>query len=1043
MPQPLTRLLSNVPLKRWHLVVPVVVIVLGAVVVEARGGLSRGPVLSELAAARPARTGSPLFSIPVEYRSCSVLRPGAGETVPRESCGADAGRLGGFEAVAVAGESSDPDSLQASALLALIGDDETEKAADAAITRLTRALRLTSRRVSVLVDLSGAHLVRAQRTQNARDLVEGLNYALEAVEGEPRNRAARFNAALALQTLGLDEQAGIAWTEYLRIDGKSRWADEARERRRSLEHRPIPEPPRPGAPEAEVRAFAAAHPQEARLYGWDSVLGDWGLAYESGEAARAAQLLDLAERLGKALEARRGDASLGDAVRSIRAAGADPAATRALARAHRAYAAGQRLYQSADHAAARDSFASIVNARPPSPVLAISAEVFRGAGEVYARRYGRAESVFTEILPRIDPVRYPALAARALWMRATGLLRGGHPARARAPFQASARLFESAGEREFMGAMWAMGGEAAYRNRDTLAAYGSMHRGLRALRGYRSSVWLHNALFTLANCAATDQLHRAASVIQDEDFAVAMRDRRPAVVVEALLGRARIRSVQRRSPEAARDLELAASSVAELPAGAARVWLAGTVHFSRPLVTPGTASMAEMDSAVAFFSQGRNTAWFLPALFQRADARLARGELAGATDDLRAAAAHIRGLSQSLDAPLRAAAMEQARSRFDQLAMLQLRAGDTIAALQAVERGRVSFAPGYAASAVGDGPPAAAQGHVAVEYALIGDTLLTWTVRGSHVRLLRQTVRRSHVLATIERSVGALESPARAALARPDLARLYQLLVRPVEDRLQPAGTPLVIVVDGEIAGVPFSALVDQRRNRYLVQDHPTRFAGTLAEAARPAPPTNRSAPALLVADPAFDPAQYPALDRLHGARAEADSLRALYRANVVLQGPAATRDALRGRAPGASVIHYAGHAVFDDARPERSALVLAGADTTGRLTAEAVNALQLRGVRLVVLAACRTVRAREGRSGGLAGFSGALMAAGAGGVVGSLWDVNDRLTQPLMLAFHRAYRRSGDPAAALREAQLEMLRSRDPDRRSPAAWAGFRYIGG
>jgi CHAT domain-containing protein len=1034
-------------LKRWHLVVPVVVIVLGAVVVEARSGLSRGPVLSELAAARPARTGSPLFSIPVQYRPCSVLRAGAGETVPRESCGADAGRLGGFEALAVAGESSDPDSLQASALLALIGDDETEKAADAAITRLTRALRLTSRRVSVLVDLSGAHLVRAQRTQNARDLVEGLNYALEAVEGEPRNRAARFNAALALQTLGLDEQAGIAWTEYLRIDGKSRWADEARERRRSLEHRPIPEPPRPGAPEAEVRAFAAAHPQEARLYGWDSVLGDWGLAYESGEAARAAQLLELAERLGNALEARRGDATLADAVRSIRAAAGDPVAMQALARAHRTYAAGQRLYELTQPLAAGDSFASIVNARPPSPALVLSAEVFRGAAVVYAREYARADSVFGELLPRIDPVRYPALNARALWMRGVGLLRSGPPAGARAALQGSARLFESAGEREFMGAMWVIDGETAYVQRDTLAAYASLHRGLTILRHYRSSAWLHNAVFTLADCAASDRLSRTAAVAHDEDVALTMRDRHLSRRVEALLGRARIRSVHGRSPAAARDLELAEAFLARIPAKETRKWLVEVVHFSRALVAPATASTTELDSAVAFFGEAENRSnlgWLLPALLQRADVRLARGDLAGATADLGAATAHVRDISLSHpEAAIRAAGMEQARSRFDQLAMLHLRAGDTIAALQAVERGRVSFAPGYAASALSDARPAAPRGQVALEYALIGDTLLTWTLRGGEVRLLRQIVPRGQVLAMIERSGAALESPARAALARPHLAQLYDLLVRPVEERLGPADTPLVILVDGEIAGVPFGALLDAPRDRYLVQDHPMRFAGTLAEAARPTPPPDRSAPALLVADPEFDAAQYPTLDRLHGARAEADSLRAVYRSSVVLQGAAATRDALRDRAPGAGVIHYAGHAVFDDARPERSALVLAGADTTGLLTAEAVNALQLRGVRLVVLAACRTVRAREGRSGGLAGFSGALMAAGAGGVVGSLWDANDRLTQPLMLAFHRAYRRSGDPAAALREAQLEMLRSRDPERRSPAAWAGFRYIGG
>jgi CHAT domain-containing protein len=1030
-------------LKRWHLVPLGVVLVLGAMVVEARGGLSRGPILGELAAARPARASSPLFSIPVEYRACSVLKARAGETVPRESCGAGAGGLEGFDALAAAGESSDPDSLQASALLAIVGDDATEQAANAAIARLSRALRLSSRRVSLLVDLSGAHLVRAQRTQNPRDLLEGLNYALEAVAAEPGNRAARFNAALALQTLGLDEQARIAWTDYLRIDSNSKWADEARERRGAIRHPPVPVAPRPGASEAEVRAYAAADPQQARLYGWHSVLGDWAGAHEAGDVRRAAALLELAGRLGTALEARRGDASLADAARAIRAAEKDPAATRALARGHRTYAAGQRLYESTQGVASGDSFASIVSARPPSPALVLSAEVFRGAALVYALEFARADSVFGELLPRIDPVRYPALAARALWMRGVGLLRSGPPARARAPLQASARLFESAGEREFTGTMWVIDGEAAHGQRDTLTAYASMHRGLMILRHYRSSAWLHNALFTLADCAAIDGIARAASAAHDEDVAVTMRDRHLSRRVEALLGRARIRSIAERLPAAARDVELAESFLPKIREEEARKWLKETVHFSRALVAPATASMAELDSAVAFFRKVNHYGWLLPALLQRADVRLARGDLAGATADLGAATAHVRGISQSHpEASLRAAAMEQARSRFDQLAMLHLRAGDTIAALQAVERGRVSFAPGYGASAVGDGRPAAPPGQVAVEYALIGDTLLTWTVRGHDVRLLRQTVRRGQVLATIERSGATLESPARAALARPELARLYDLLVRPVEGRLGPAGTPLVILVDGEIAGVPFGALLDARRDRYLVQDHPMRFAGTLAEAARPAPPPDRSAPALLVADPAFDAAQYPTLDRLHGARAEADSLRAVYRASVVLQGAAATRDALRDRAPGAGVIHYAGHAVFDDARPERSALVLAGPDTTGRLTADAVNALQLRGVRLVVLAACRTVRAREGRSGGLAGFSGALVAAGAGGVVGSLWDADDRLTQPLMLAFHRAYRRSNDPAAALREAQLEMLRSRDPARRSPAAWAGFRYIG-
>ena len=96
----------------------------------------------------------------------------------------------------------------------------------------------------------------------------------------------------------------------------------------------------------------------------------------------------------------------------------------------------------------------------------------------------------------------------------------------------------------------------------------------------------------------------------------------------------------------------------------------------------------------------------------------------------------------------------------------------------------------------------------------------------------------------------------------------------------------------------------------------------------------------------------------------------------------------------------------------------------------------------MVVLSACRTLRSRQGRSGGFAGLSGAMLSAGAEGVAGSLWEVKDELTGPLMLEFHRAYRHLGDPAAALRHAQLRMLRSGNADQASLSAWAGFRYVG-
>jgi CHAT domain-containing protein len=535
----------------------------------------------------------------------------------------------------------------------------------------------------------------------------------------------------------------------------------------------------------------------------------------------------------------------------------------------------------------------------------------------------------------------------------------------------------------------------------------------------------------------------AAAKVQDEDVSVAKSLLVSSGTLESLLGRAGVRVVTGHWQEAARDLDSAEAMVATLGASESRGKLEATVRYLHALVATDSVSLVRLDSAVAYFAETNDLVSLLPALLLRADVRRTRGKLAGATADLDEATGRIRSIAHNQRyAFLRAAMMEQARNRFDQLVMLHVRAGAGGAALQTLERGRVSFT-GSAPAPSPDGL-AAPPGQVAVEYALIGDTLLTWTIRGRDVRLQLDTLDHGGFLRMIDRVDAALESPARAASVLPDLDRLYDLLIRPVENRLGAFETPLVIVADGEVAGVPFSALRDAAKGRYLMQDHPSRVVASLADATRPLPAADGPArPVLLVADPAFDGARNPGLDRLDGARAEVDSLAAMYRGrNVRLADTAATRTAFMANAPRASLIHYAGHAVFDDARPEQSALVLVGADTAGRLTAEAVNTLQLRGVRLVVLSACSTLRSREGRSGGFSGFSGALLGAGAGGVVGSLWQVDDSLTQPFMLAFHRAYQLKGDPAAALRDAQLEMLRLHHPALSSPAVWGGFRYIG-
>jgi tetratricopeptide (TPR) repeat protein len=448
--------------------------------------VSRASPLGELARARPERPFAPRLSFETGYRRCSPLPALEEGSVPREACGSGRDIPPAADALAAAAESSDPDSLRASALAALLWWDGTEPSLDNVIGRLNRALRLTREPLPLLVDLSGAHLVRAERTQNPRDLVAGLNFAREALGRDPGDHAALFNAALALQLLGVDEQAVRAWDAYLAADAASPWAREARRRKAAVLERPAPPPdPLPGAPAAEVDAFAAREPQRARLLGWDRVLGEWGRAAEAGDEARAAPLLALAAGLAEGLERRGGDPSLADAVRAIHTSQA--ADRRMLAWGHRAYADGQALFRGAAHEAAGDTFARIVQARPPSPALAQWARASRAGAFVYGKDYPRAISHFAALLSQADSSRHPALRARVRWMWGTALLRQGRYPESRARYQAAAQGFARLGERELQGVTLMLDGESAYEQGDTLAAYLSMHRALLALRDHRGS----------------------------------------------------------------------------------------------------------------------------------------------------------------------------------------------------------------------------------------------------------------------------------------------------------------------------------------------------------------------------------------------------------------------------------------------------------------------------------------------------------------------------------------------------------------------------
>ncbi|HKY42306.1 MAG TPA: CHAT domain-containing protein [Pyrinomonadaceae bacterium] len=139
--------------------------------------------------------------------------------------------------------------------------------------------------------------------------------------------------------------------------------------------------------------------------------------------------------------------------------------------------------------------------------------------------------------------------------------------------------------------------------------------------------------------------------------------------------------------------------------------------------------------------------------------------------------------------------------------------------------------------------------------------------------------------------------------------------------------------------------------------------------------------------------------------------------------------------------VHFATHGYLDTTRAGLSAIVLSMVDEQGKpqdgfLRTHDIYNLEL-PAELVVLSACETGLGKDIKGEGLEGLTRGFMYAGARRVVVSLWNVNDKATAGLMQRLYTGMLRNNKtPAAALRAAQIELLRTRPWQ--SPYYWAAF-----
>ena len=293
---------------------------------------------------------------------------------------------------------------------------------------------------------------------------------------------------------------------------------------------------------------------------------------------------------------------------------------------------------------------------------------------------------------------------------------------------------------------------------------------------------------------------------------------------------------------------------------------------------------------------------------------------------------------------------------------------------------------------------------------------------------------------------------------------LYRQLLAEALGTLGPSITRLAIVPDGALHRLPFEAL---RNDSHALGE---RLEIALAPSAalwlhwRNEPAKRAQIPALALGDPLLGEIRDPALappaasvdsvglpDRrwapwkrpgpLPGARAEALAVVAvLGHGSEARLGEDASESFVKSadlRRYG--LVHIAAHGIVDEARPERSAILLApgapGED--GLLQLREISGLSLSG-SVVVLATCDSSSGELLQGEGVMSLARGFFRAGARAVVGSLWPLRDDEPQ---LFFSSLYRRLGE-GATLSNAVAVARRDRIKAGAPAAAWAGLVILG-
>jgi len=309
--------------------------------------------------------------------------------------------------------------------------------------------------------------------------------------------------------------------------------------------------------------------------------------------------------------------------------------------------------------------------------------------------------------------------------------------------------------------------------------------------------------------------------------------------------------------------------------------------------------------------------------------------------------------------------------------------------------------------------------------------------------------------------------------------RLHKLIFEPLADGLAD-NSEILIAPDGKLNLIPFEIL-PCANGKYAVENYSISYLSSGRDLTRFGGERTSSGWAMLVADPDFNLSKnsQAASSRLRSTtdcqnmtfsplpltREEMDSIANILQRMSEFEvrkyyGDMALEEIFKRLEQSPAIMNIATHAFFCEEENGiyknpllLAGIVLAGANRTGRhngngddgiLTAFEISGLNFTNTELAVLSACETGLGEVKNGEGVFGLRRAFQLAGVKAVLMSLWQVPDKETSKLMIAFYRNWLGGMSKKEAFRQSVLEVIRVQREETgcAHPFFWGAFVLTG-